>query len=173
MLLLSQATLAAIVVVALKGLYLQVRDIYKYYILSWTDMVSDIFIHLAHLASTSNFNPFLPCQFVWIVVFLATLLIGLDIGLAIGVLFSLFVVVVRTILPYSPSLGETRAWHYPPDEKLEDDEFDEEDLKVNNLVDRSDMHSKFQDFPCIAPVGISHPKDSCLPVQRSSLLCQR
>ena len=35
-----QATLAAIVVVALKGLYLQVRDIYKYYVLSWADMVS-------------------------------------------------------------------------------------------------------------------------------------
>lgn len=70
-------------------------------------------------------------QFVWIVVFLSTLLIGLDIGLGIGVLFSLFVVVLRTILPYSPSLGETRAWHYPPEEKLEDDEFDEEDLKVH------------------------------------------
>ena len=35
-----------------------------------------------------------------------------------------------TILPYSPSLGETRAWHYPPDEKLDDDEFDVEDLRV-------------------------------------------
>ena len=62
--------------------------------------------------------------------FFATLLIGLDIGLGIGVLFSLFVIVMRTILPYSPSLGETRAWHYPPDEKLDDDEFDEEELRV-------------------------------------------
>lgn len=35
-----QAALAAIVVVALKGLYLQVRDIYKYYRLSLADMVS-------------------------------------------------------------------------------------------------------------------------------------
>ena len=33
-------------------------------------------------------------------------------------------------MPYSPSLGETRAWHYPPDEKLDDDEFDVEDLRV-------------------------------------------
>ena len=40
------------------------------------------------------------------------------------------VIIVWTILPYSPSLGETRAWHYPPNEKLDDDEFDEEDLKV-------------------------------------------
>lgn len=37
---LIQAALAAIVVVALKGLYLQVRDIYKYFKLSWVDMVS-------------------------------------------------------------------------------------------------------------------------------------
>ena len=58
------------------------------------------------------------------------LLTGLDIGLAIGVLFSLLVIVIRTILPYSPSLGETRAWYYPPDEKLDDEEFDVEDLRV-------------------------------------------
>ena len=38
---LPNAALAAIVVVALKGLYLQVRDIYKYYRLSPADMVSD------------------------------------------------------------------------------------------------------------------------------------
>ena len=37
---LPNAALAAIVVVALKGLYLQVRDIYKYYRLSLADMVS-------------------------------------------------------------------------------------------------------------------------------------
>ena len=35
-----QATLASIVVVALKGLYFQVRDIYKFFKLSWIDMVS-------------------------------------------------------------------------------------------------------------------------------------
>ena len=67
---------------------------------------------------------------MWIAVFTSTLLIGLDVGLAIGVIFSLLVIIVRTILPYSPSLGETRAWHYPPDEKLDDDEFDVEDLRV-------------------------------------------
>ena len=58
------------------------------------------------------------------------LAIGVDVGLAVGVIYSLLVIIVRTILPYSPSLGETRAWHYPPNEKLDDDEFDEEDLKV-------------------------------------------
>ena len=69
-------------------------------------------------------------QSVWIAVFGSTLVIGLDVGLAVGVIFSLLVIIIRTILPYSPSLGETRAWHYPPNEKLDDDEFDEEDLKV-------------------------------------------
>ncbi len=39
-----QAALAAIVVVALKGLYLQVRDIYKYFKLSWADMASHYYI---------------------------------------------------------------------------------------------------------------------------------
>ena len=67
---------------------------------------------------------------MWIAVFTSTLVIGLDVGLAIGVIYSLLVIIIRTILPYSPSLGETRAWHYPPDEKLDDDEFDIEDLRV-------------------------------------------
>ena len=51
--------------------------------------------------------------------------------LAVGIIFSLLVIIVRTILPYSPSLGETKTWHYPPDKKLDDDDFDEEDLRVS------------------------------------------
>ena len=75
-------------------------------------------------------------QSVWIAVFGSTLIIGLDVGLAVGVIYSLLIIVVRTILPYSPSLGETKAWHYPPDEKLDDDEFDVEDLKVGVTWER-------------------------------------
>ena len=71
---------------------------------------------------------------MWIAVFVSTLVIGLDIGLAIGVIFSLFIIIVRTILPYSPSLGETRAWRYPTDDNLDDDEFDVEDLKVCTTI---------------------------------------
>ena len=66
---------------------------------------------------------------VWIVVFLSTLGIGLDVGLGVGVFFSILVVVVRTVLPFSPELGETRAWHYPPNQ-LANEEFDEAELKV-------------------------------------------
>ena len=85
--------------------------------------------------------------------FFSTLLIGLDIGLGIGVLFSLFLVMLRTVLPYSPTLGnlyiptclinmwllvclgitgEAKAWHYPPEVKFADEDFDEEDLRVSN-----------------------------------------
>ena len=67
---------------------------------------------------------------MWVVVFLATFFIGLDIGLGVGVLFNLLVVILRTILPFSPELGEARAWHYPPEQTLTDEDFDEEDLKV-------------------------------------------
>ena len=66
---------------------------------------------------------------MWIVVFVSTLVIGLDVGLGIGVLFSILMVILRTVLPFSPELGETRAWHYPPNE-LQDEDFDEAELKV-------------------------------------------
>jgi MFS superfamily sulfate permease-like transporter len=85
---LPSAALAAIVVVALKGLYFQLRDIYKFYKLSLQDML------------------------IWLVVFFSTLLIGLDIGLGIGVLFSLVLVMFRTVLPYSPALGEPSLLHH-------------------------------------------------------------
>ena len=83
-------------------------------------------------------------QGVWIAVFGSTLIIGLDVGLAVGVIYSLLVIIVRTILPYSPSLGETRAWHYPPDEKLDDDEFDVEDLNVRGVREREREREMWQ-----------------------------
>ena len=51
-------------------------------------------------------------------------------GLGIGVGFSLLVVIVRTVLPFSPALGAAVAWHFPPEEKFVDEEFDVEDLRV-------------------------------------------
>ena len=55
-------------------------------------------------------------------------MVGLDIGLGVGVAFSLLVVVYKTILPFSPRLGEARAWQYLPNQL--DENFDEEELKV-------------------------------------------
>ena len=66
-------------------------------------------------------------------VFFSTLLIGLDIGLGIGVLYSIMVVIYKTVLPFSPQLGETRAWHYPPDQ-ISDENFDEAELKVWDII---------------------------------------
>ena len=43
--------------------------------------------------------------------------------------FSLVVVVVKTVLPFSPQLGEARAWQYLPNQL--DENFDEEELKVS------------------------------------------
>ncbi|XP_019851375.1 PREDICTED: solute carrier family 26 member 10-like [Amphimedon queenslandica] len=104
---LPNAAVAAIVVMALKGLFLQVRDIRRYYYIHWPDML------------------------VWLVVFLSTLIIGLDLGLGIGIFFSLFTIIVRTILPYSPHLGEANQWSYPID--TADNEYDENDFKVRSI----------------------------------------
>jgi ABC-type transport system involved in cytochrome bd biosynthesis fused ATPase/permease subunit len=70
-------------------------------------------------------------QMVWLVVFFSTLVIGLDIGLGIGILFHIFVIIFQTVLPYATEVGEARAWHYPPGQLLED--FDEAELKVSSL----------------------------------------
>ena len=85
-----QATLAAIVVVALKGLYLQVKDAQQSWVISKPDMVSVGMIWLTlHI---------MLLQLVWVVVFVCTLFIGLDIGLLIGVTFSLLQIIMFTIL---------------------------------------------------------------------------
>jgi MFS superfamily sulfate permease-like transporter len=71
---LPNAAVSVIVIMALKGLFLQVRDVRRYFYLHWPDMI------------------------VWLVVFISTLIIGLDIGLAIGVFCSIFIVVIQTML---------------------------------------------------------------------------
>ena len=75
--------------VALKGLYLQVKDAKQSWMISKSDMVSEVYGK--HCCSVL-------LQLVWVVVFVCTLLIGLDIGLLIGVTFSLLQVIIFTIL---------------------------------------------------------------------------
>ena len=72
--------------VALKGLYLQVKDAKQSWMISKSDMVSEVYCCSVLL------------QLVWVVVFVCTFLIGLDIGLLIGVTFSLLQVIIFTIL---------------------------------------------------------------------------
>ncbi len=48
--------------------------------------------------SNSNVCVIPPVQTTWLVVFLATVLLGVDLGLGVGVGYSLFCLVLRTIL---------------------------------------------------------------------------
>jgi hypothetical protein len=75
------SVLAATVLEALISLFMQFKDIRKYFKLSKPDMM------------------------VWFVSFGATVLLGIDIGLGIAVAFSLFMIIGRIILPPSASLG--------------------------------------------------------------------
>ena len=45
----------------------------------------------------TDFSPTV-LQLVWLVVFTSTVLLGVDLGLGVGVAFSLLVIVIRTIL---------------------------------------------------------------------------
>ncbi|XP_065886960.1 prestin-like isoform X2 [Dysidea avara] len=79
---LPTAVLASVIVVALYGMFKQVKDIRKYYKLCVPDMM------------------------VWIVVFIATVLLGVDVGLVIGIEFSLFLIIMRLVLPTTAVLGK-------------------------------------------------------------------
>lgn len=81
---LPKAILASIIWVALFGMFKQVADAYRFFKISFTDML------------------------VWVVVFVATVLLGVDLGLGVGVGFSLAVVIIKTILPQSSLLGRAK-----------------------------------------------------------------
>lgn len=79
---LPKAVLAAIIIVNLKGMLLQVRDV----CVLWRANRMDLLI--------------------WLVTFVATLLLNLDVGLAVAVAFALLLVVVRTQRPHYSILGQ-------------------------------------------------------------------
>ncbi|CAK6435928.1 unnamed protein product [Pipistrellus nathusii] len=79
---LPKAVLAAIVIVNLKGMLLQVRDVCALWKANRVDLL------------------------IWLVTFVATLLLNLDVGLAVAVGFSLLLVVVRTQRPHYSVLGQ-------------------------------------------------------------------
>ena len=78
---LPKAVLAAVIFVGLRGLFVQFRDVKRLYRLSLSDM------------------------FVWIVTWLATAVVSVDIGLAVGIGFSLLVIIYRTAWPHHTLLG--------------------------------------------------------------------
>ncbi|XP_072845670.2 solute carrier family 26 member 6 isoform X2 [Pogona vitticeps] len=79
---LPKAILAAIILVNLKGMFKQFKDIPTL----WRSNIIDLLI--------------------WIVTFVATILLNLDIGLGVAVVFSLLTVIFRTQMPHYSILGE-------------------------------------------------------------------
>ncbi|ELU06319.1 hypothetical protein CAPTEDRAFT_122476 [Capitella teleta] len=78
---LPSCVLAAIIVVALKGMFLQMKDIPKLWGISKTDLS------------------------VWMVTFLAVVILDIDLGLLVGVFWSFLTVIGRTQRPYVCDMG--------------------------------------------------------------------
>ncbi|XP_023376339.1 solute carrier family 26 member 6 isoform X2 [Pteropus vampyrus] len=79
---LPKAVLAATIIVNLKGMLMQFTDICSLWKANRVDLL------------------------IWLVTFVATILLNLDLGLAVAVAFSLLLVVVRTQLPHYCVLGQ-------------------------------------------------------------------
>ena len=120
----SQAVLAATIWVALYGMFKQVKHVWQYFKLSFSDFVRNMTLSYSvcgYLLKASSLPlslspsslsvpssplflfsppplPSLSLQLIWVVVFLATVFLGVDLGLGVGVAFSLFVIIYRTIL---------------------------------------------------------------------------
>eukprot|EP00731_Ephydatia_muelleri_P022016 Em0014g607a len=72
---LPRAVLASIIWVALYGMFLQFKDVWKYFKISFSDTI------------------------LWLVAFVATVLLGADLGLLVGVASAVVVIVCKTALP--------------------------------------------------------------------------
>lgn len=79
---LPKAVLAAVVIVNLKGMVMQCTDVVSLWKANRMDLL------------------------IWVVTFVATILLNLDLGLAVAVVFSLMLVVVRTQMPHYSVLGQ-------------------------------------------------------------------
>ncbi|XP_077848856.1 solute carrier family 26 member 6 isoform X23 [Macaca mulatta] len=79
---LPKAVLAAIIIVNLKGMLRQLSDVCSFWKANRADLL------------------------IWLVTFAATILLNLDLGLMVSVVFSLLLVVVRTQMPHYSILGQ-------------------------------------------------------------------
>nr|XP_058933011.1 solute carrier family 26 member 6 isoform X4 [Kogia breviceps] len=103
---LPKAVLAAAIIVNLKGMLMQFTDICSLWKANRVDLL------------------------IWLVTFVATILLNLDLGLAVAVVFSLLLVVVRTQLPHYSVLGQV------PDTDIYRDvaEYSECGVNVDHLI---------------------------------------
>ncbi|ESO82306.1 hypothetical protein LOTGIDRAFT_134793 [Lottia gigantea] len=82
---LPNCILAAIIIVSLKGLFLQFTELKRLWRVSKVDFS------------------------VWVVVFLSTVLLDVDLGLLVGLIFNLIPVLLRTQTPYTSLLGNVEG----------------------------------------------------------------
>eukprot|EP00070_Physeter_catodon_P028214 XP_028335108.1 solute carrier family 26 member 6 isoform X4 [Physeter catodon] len=103
---LPKAVLAAAIIVNLKGMLMQFTDTCSLWKANRVDLL------------------------IWLVTFVATILLNLDLGLAVAVVFSLLLVVVRTQLPHYSVLGQV------PDTDIYRDvaEYSECGVNVDHLI---------------------------------------
>lgn len=83
--LLPRCVLASIIVVALKGMFMQVKELVKFWKLSLLDAA------------------------VWLITFLVVVIVNIDIGLGVGMVASLGVLFVRAQRPYTCLLGRVKS----------------------------------------------------------------
>lgn len=76
-----QCVLASIIVVALKGLLLQAKQLVEFWKMSRLDAI------------------------VWLATFSTVVLVSIDIGLLVGIIFSLSCIFIRGMKPYTCLLG--------------------------------------------------------------------
>ncbi|CAF93401.1 unnamed protein product, partial [Tetraodon nigroviridis] len=108
---LPQTALAAIIIVNLVGMFKQFRDICALWIISKIELVC--LLVCLHI-NTYNENDFpynsstfsvFPSQAIWLVAFIASVLLGLDYGLLVAIVFALMTVIYRTQSPKTAILG--------------------------------------------------------------------
>uniref|UniRef100_A0A8C4NE32 Si:ch211-117c9.2 n=2 Tax=Eptatretus burgeri TaxID=7764 RepID=A0A8C4NE32_EPTBU len=131
---LPRTVLAAIVLVNLKGMFIQFKDIPRLWRVNRVDLA------------------------VWAVTFIATVLLGLDMGLAVAVVFVLFTIVLRTQLTKYSLLGQI------PDTNLYQDVEEYPRVSITHCYFRCSFHfDKFLKLslqcisqlwlPCLARAG--------------------
>uniref|UniRef100_T1JKB9 STAS domain-containing protein n=1 Tax=Strigamia maritima TaxID=126957 RepID=T1JKB9_STRMM len=103
---LPQCVLAAIIVVGIRRMFLQFRD----------------FIHAWKISKLEAAT--------WMITFLSVCFVAIDIGLGIGVIFSLFTIVMRSQLPYVTTLGYVNDTEFYLDTKKYNAAVEKKHIKV-------------------------------------------
>jgi MFS superfamily sulfate permease-like transporter len=113
------AVLSAVIVVALKGMFIQFRD----------------------FTSTLKSSPL--DSVIWMVTFLAVVIVDIDIGLGVGVLASITVLIYRGHRPYAATLGHLQGTEIHVDVKLYSSAVEVPGIKIFRWVKNLLLFVKF------------------------------